>query len=133
MADTAPNFTVGFTFTDAELHAVEYAGTVAVGDPLMVTGGNAEGLVKVAKQTGSAKVRYVAVHAGVSGYKTDALFKGTTKVLSTKKWAAGGNVAGKAGVWEVQASGASSTCGFGYKGVVADGDYTLIYFHGAGA
>ena len=30
-------------------------------------------------------------------------------------------------------SGASSTCGFGYKGVVADGDYTLIYFHGAGA
>ena len=133
MADTAPNFKLGEIFDDKRMHAVEYGGTVAAGDPLMVTGQNAEGLVKVAKQTGSAKVRYVAVYAGVSGYITEALFEGTTKILATKKWGAGGNVAGKAGVWEVQASGASSTCGFGYKGVVADGDYTLIYFHGAGA
>ena len=130
MADTAPNFQLGEIFKDNKLHAVEYAGTIEAGDPLMVTGGNSDSLPRVQKQTGSVQPRYVAAYAGKSGYITDAIFEGTTKILATKKWSAGGAYAAKAGNWEVQASGASKTCGFGIKGVAADGDSTLVYFHG---
>ena len=80
MADTAPNFKLGEIFEDNELHIVEYAGTVKAGDPLIVTGANSDGTPKVTKQTTTVKPRYCAVHDGVSGYITEALFHGTTKL-----------------------------------------------------
>ena len=131
MADTAPNFKVGAIFADRKLHTVEYAGSIKAGDPLKVTGANADGVAKVQKQTGQAAPRYVAAYDGESGYITDALFEGTTKLVATKKWGAGGKIAAHDGNWEVQSdSDSSKSCGFSYDAQAADGDSGLVYFHG---
>ena len=132
MADTAPNYKVGEIFEDCELVSAEYAGDIAAGDPLKVTGKNADSLPKVQKQTGMGKARYVAAYAGASGLITDVILRGTTKVKSIKKWAAGGLVSCHDGGFEIDASGTTSIpVGYGYGAVAADNDYTLIYFHGA--
>ena len=133
MADTAPNWKVGEIFADAKLHAVEYAGSIKAGDPLKISGGNDEGLVKVQKQSGQTLARYVAVYDGESGYKTDALFEGTTKIKAHVKWSAGGKISAHDGAFEAfnASQSADTPCGFGYKGVAANDDFTLVYFHGS--
>ena len=132
MADTAPNFELGEIFEDCELHAVEYAGDIEAGDPLKVSGANDEGLAKVQKQSGTTQARYVAAYTGSSGYITDAIFKGTTKVKSAAKWGAGGRIGPHDGAFETFSSSVTGTgCGFGYKAVAANNDSTLIYFHGS--
>ena len=132
MADSAPNFKVGEIFEDSELHAVEYAGTIKAGDPLKITGRNAEGLAKVQKQTTTLKVRYCAVYDGESGLITDALFKGTTKLKAAVKWGAGADIGALAGEFRVFTDSTSSEpCGFSYGAEAANDDTGLVYFHGS--
>lgn len=131
MADQIPDYPVGWIFPDAKLTTVEYAADITAGDPLRITGANDDGIPKVQKQSGQTAARYVALYDGVSGLLTDALISGTVKAKSVKKWGAGGIVSAHDGGFEVDASATTSDpCGFGYKAVAADGDFTLFYFHG---
>ena len=128
MADTAPDYPVGWIFPDARLTTAEYGATIKAGDPLKITGGNDDSLPKVQKQTGTGKARYVAIYDGTTGDITDVLIEGTVKAKSVVKWAAGGLVSCHDGAFEIDASGTTSIpVGFGYKAVAADNDYTLFY------
>ena len=61
-----------------ELTAVEYAGTVAAGDPLKITGVADDGTTKVQKAGGLDTVRFFAIqgNAGVSGDVKQVLMRG---------------------------------------------------------
>ena len=130
--DKAPNFVLGNEFPDAQTQVVEASAAIAAGDLLKVTGVNADGQLRVAKQTADTAARFACLYAAAAGKMTEALLRGTTKVTFGTGVTPGESGKPKANKIVSNATGASgpACCIVISDGNAAD-DEGLIYFDGA--
>ena len=139
MAELNPSWAIGEYRGDAKLCDVEYAGTIAAGDLLKITGWNSAGQPKVVKATADDKAHFVAVQNGdgKNGEIHDVLLCGFIK-LGTPAHATDTNLTnlkdGKgvslaAGTLAATGStGAGVTFAYAWQGKPAVGDTGILVF-----
>ena len=132
MVDKAPNFTLGYEFTDAQTQVVECTEALAAGDLLKVVNVNADGQLTVAKHTAAEKARFVCMYpTSAAGDLTEALLRGTTKVTFGTNVAVGESGKPKANKIVATGTAASgSICCMVISDGNVDDDTGLIYFDG---
>ena len=105
---------------------VQYAGTIAAGTPLQVSGANSDGQVTVTTQTGANKIFGFALYAGVSGDVLPVLKHGVTKATITGAHSAGTNLAVKDAKIVAFAATVSQYCCTLLQTTTGSGDHTAL-------
>ena len=136
MVNLSPDWLIGeYRGDNVKTMEVEFAGTIAEGDFIKVTGVNTSGQLKVQKQDGKTTPRFVCPRGenGVSGEIHEVLLLGPIKVRINGALGAGASVAVKANEATIKANDASTNSGFSL--VTSDGsqkDSGVIFFNGFG-